>query len=228
MRLNDREIHVWRVSLDGGCLCDSLLSAEERGKAWRFRFERDRRAYLVTHSALRSILGLYLGLSATAIRIRANSHGKPMLFGSRRVEFNLSHSGAITLIALSQQPVGIDLERIDTALDWQTLTNAYCHRWEQDYITQGDASTAVRRFYEIWTRKEAYLKAIGLGLALPPESINVRPAESPTRQISPVCGPSLPPLHLHPGPEISGYVAAVATPLQKPAWLLRRFPADLS
>ncbi|MDN5869187.1 MAG: 4'-phosphopantetheinyl transferase superfamily protein [Nitrococcus sp.] len=226
MRLDDREIHVWRVNLDDDGLCESLLSAEERRKASRFHFEQNRRAYRVTHSALRSILGCYLGRPATAICIKTNPYGKPILPATRRVEFNLSHSGAVTLIALSQQPVGIDLERIDTTLDWQSLANVCCQPWEKVYIAQGGAAGAIRRFYEIWTRKEAYLKALGLGLTLPPESVDVRPYGTPIRQIG--SGDYAPLLHVHPGPAIPGYVTAVGTPLQAPDWRLQCFPRDVS
>ncbi len=145
--------------------CKALLSAEERDKANRFKFEKDRHLYTASHALLRVILAEYLAISPAEV-LFAPGKGKPRLAAVHgTMQFNLSHTHGYVAVAVHpDQPVGVDVEKADPAFKWQDLTD-YCLGGPERQTLTGLAPEPARHtFFNYWTRKEAFLKAIGVGL----------------------------------------------------------------
>ena len=171
--LGARDVHVWRIRLDGGRAADlsPLLSPDEQERANRFRFAENRQSYMVAHGMLRQILARYAGASAAALVFRTGEYGKPSLHaasGARPLEFNLSHSGDYALLAVSRAgPVGVDVERWNAGIEHLELANHFFSPAEREAL-HGLATAReqmVAGFFAAWSRKEAYLKARGDGIA---------------------------------------------------------------
>lgn len=173
------EVHVWAVSLLGDpAPWTALLSTAERERAARFRFADHQRRYEIGHGALRSILGSYLGVEPPAVAFSTGPRGKPYLAGTGPF-FNLSHSGKLALIAIASAEIGIDLEKVRHL---ESLTAIARSRFSPSEFAALDALEDAQRqlaFYRCWTRKEAYLKALGVGLAMPLDSFDVSLGEKP-------------------------------------------------
>jgi 4'-phosphopantetheinyl transferase len=167
------EVNVWLASLeDPGAnvdRCAESLSPAERDRATRFKFARDRKRYLIAHGALRSILGMYLGIDPAVIDFDAAPAGKPKLarnFASSGVEFNLSHSGEVALIAVTRgEEIGVDVERIREDFSFKPIAQRFFTA--NEVAALGDLPVDLQReaFYKCWTSKEALLKAKGTGLS---------------------------------------------------------------
>jgi 4'-phosphopantetheinyl transferase len=172
--LSSNAVHVWRVRLDPpGALNDvcDLLSDDERGRAARFVQERHRRRFVVAHGALRCILAGYTRRRAAELEFTIGSQGKPALLvrdaGSPSLEFNLSHSADLALVAVAwERPVGVDLQHWEREIDHLALAERFFSPAERASLrtlaTQHD--TLMRGFFAAWSRKEAYLKARGEGV----------------------------------------------------------------
>lgn len=169
-------VSVHRVDLDLLAQTADCAPREERDawRASRFRFERDRRRYLAARLALRHLLAAALDADLDAVRLAEDANGKPCLAEvPERCHFNVSHSGGVALIATSRVvPVGIDLE-LTGAMDADEDLVASClcaaERLDWDAIAPTDRR---RAFLALWTRKEAALKAVGVGLSVPPAELN--------------------------------------------------------
>ncbi|HVW87107.1 MAG TPA: hypothetical protein VHB50_20615 [Bryobacteraceae bacterium] len=159
--MNTCAVDVWTISLDVPRRV--ILSPEERDRAARFRFERDRIHWTHARSALRLILGKYLGITPAEIQFTLGQHGKPAVAG---IEFNLSHSSGWAMIAVSRHaPVGVDLEKIREDLDIGKLL----HR-----IGEPGLGGTTDALWHEWTRREARTKATGSSLMdLPPCDLRV-------------------------------------------------------
>lgn len=145
-----------------------LLDAEEASRAARYRFERDRRRYQCARALLRLLLARYLGLTASAVKLKSEQRGKPMLAGGGPLRFNLSHSYGEAVYAFTNSAeVGVDIEQVRDIHDLDALAMSYFTAGERQTIE--DAGDAGRReaFYRCWTRKEAYVKGLGEGLSFP-------------------------------------------------------------
>ena len=150
----------------------ATLSAPERERASRFRFDADARRFVLGRLAIRRLLAEIGGLAPEALEITADKLGKPTCPQLPGWSFNLSHSGDFVLIGLSpQHPIGVDVEAHATPfpLDIAPLLG----RREADLIAEAPAEQAARLFYSFWTIKEAALKALGCGLAVPPEEVRL-------------------------------------------------------
>jgi 4'-phosphopantetheinyl transferase len=164
------DIGVWHVPLrfTGNCASDMpFLDAEERAKATRFRNTADQVRFSLTRSVLRELLGVFLGIDPVQVKIRTTSRGKPELASSirGRLLFNVSHSGAHALIAISRKRVvGVDIELVDKAIAWRELATLVCTPGERKMIEVSMPDTQHEEFYRCWTAKEALLKALGLGI----------------------------------------------------------------
>jgi 4'-phosphopantetheinyl transferase len=183
------DIYKVRLEADAARL-DSLyeiLAPPERERATRFRFAEHRRRFIVCRGTLREILSRYLELHPARIAFAYNRHGKPSLRDSRRgsdgrfseIHFNVSHSGSWALQAVTRAgEVGIDIERIDPRfynagfVDEQIPERFFSPR-EVAQLRALPADQQTAAFFRCWTRKEAYIKARGLGLALPLDSFDV-------------------------------------------------------
>jgi 4'-phosphopantetheinyl transferase len=170
--LAPNEVHVWRVALraaDPSALL-SVLSADEQARANRFMFDHDRSAFIVAHGTLRRILSDYLNVAPESLAFVVGPFGKPSISGSRGtagLEFNLSHSADLALIAVSRAgPVGVDIERLDSHVEHLDLAEQFFSPAERIALRSLPSELRARTegFFNAWTRKEAYLKATGHGI----------------------------------------------------------------
>ena len=234
--LQDTDVHVWRVRLDAVTLdahrLRETLSEEELNRAQRFRFAKDRRQFLASRMALRRILGQYLELEPSRLRFGYNPFGKPGLdsgCGDGSIFFNLSHSYGLALYAITRRrEVGVDLERIRFDLSYEQLAEQFFSRQEVAALYACPASQRYSTFFSCWTRKEAYVKAKGLGLSIPLDEFSVSlQSGGPSPLLTHVGGPdeisrwSLQELM----PEL-GYIGAVAVEGQTWRLLLWQWPAN--
>jgi len=151
-----------------------LLSAEEREKASRYRVERPRTEFIMTRSALRSLLAHYLGISPETVRFRYNEQGKPHLDGAADLQFNVSHTDGLALMAFAQhRDVGVDVEKCPATSDVRKLAERFFSLREREELGKLDGEELQAAFLRCWTRKEAYIKASGEGLSLPLHQFDV-------------------------------------------------------
>lgn len=173
------EIHVWAWDLEPAAVelaaYIEILDVQERERLQRFYFAPDRARYAVAHANVRTILGSYLHQPAADVRFRASEFGKPELDQSDPsswLHFNLSHSPNIALLTVSNGlPVGVDVEEVRPIEPEVANSNFSANeRWQLKEL-EGDAW--LTGFYRCWTRKEAILKAEGVGLSHPLDSFDV-------------------------------------------------------
>ena len=161
--------HVWHIDLRTPAVERTgdlkMLSEKEHSQAQRFRNPLHRRRYVIAHGALREILAHHSKLPPEAIALVENPNGKPHLAedGSQSlIEFSLSHSGDHALVAVSnRQPIGVDIERIDSDTGVLAIAQRYFSEQEQEEIVQRPATRRLRHFFHLWVCKEAYVKARG-------------------------------------------------------------------
>lgn len=174
LSLGEREIQIWRVNLDrlqaDVTALERCLAADETARADRFRFDRDRRRYVVTRGVLRTLLGHVLGLAPEEIGLRYGPEGKPALatvHGSK-VQFNVAHSHEVALLALARRAaVGVDVEYMRELVDAQQIARRFFSAQEVASLLATPAEQQETAFFRIWTRKEGFIKATGKGLSQP-------------------------------------------------------------
>jgi 4'-phosphopantetheinyl transferase len=175
------EVHLWQVELTAVRSAEArwraIISDDERRRADRFRFAMDRQNFTAARALLRILLGGYAGLAPEAVTFSYGEHGKPSLHTreqNERVEFNLSHSGEIALLAFARgRAVGVDIERIRENLEPEKIARRFFSQREQKELSALPPSERHVGFFRCWTRKEAYIKARGTGLALPLDGFDV-------------------------------------------------------
>lgn len=180
------EIHVWRIVLDRTpeelSALDAVLCADERLRASRFVTEELQHRWTVARGALRVILAAYVDTTPEALVIVPDANGKPQLVGTGASHFfNVTHTGHLAFAAvLVQGPVGIDAEIERPDIDWYDIGRRFFAPAEIDEIVSLPPELRVRAFYACWTRKETYLKALGIGLsgALDKFQVTVRPDQA--------------------------------------------------
>jgi 4'-phosphopantetheinyl transferase len=213
--LDRHSVHVWGTDLDAqpahtATALLRTLAPDEQVRADSFHFDRDRHRYVIARGTLRQLLGAYLGCEPEAVRFAYGPHGKPMLRtpadderrrGQAMLRFNVAHADALALFAVSTDgDVGVDVERVRTLPDWEQVGAAVFAPGELTQVRMASRDEQCREFFRIWTRREALLKALGVGLGGA-----VRIDAAPGFELH----------DLHPG---SGYVAALAVP-SSVAWL---------
>jgi 4'-phosphopantetheinyl transferase len=185
VKLSRDEIHVWSASLDIGseqlAELERTLSPDEMARARRFYFERDRQKYIGRRGILRAILATYLETKPSAIRFLYNEFGKPRLEGSQEahgLSFNLSHSGALNLVAVGiDREVGVDIELIDSSVASDEVARRFFSPSEVATLEALPQSLRLAGFFKCWARKEAFIKARGMGLSIPLDSFDVSPIQ---------------------------------------------------
>jgi 4'-phosphopantetheinyl transferase len=145
---------------------EATLAPEERARAARFVFERDRSRFVAARGLLRQILAAYLGAPPEALRFCYSARGKPFLEQAEAgLEFNLAHSGGLALYAVAgNRPVGVDLERIRAEIDVEGIAARFFSPKEAAALRAMPQAERLPAFFRCWTRKEALLKAWGEGL----------------------------------------------------------------
>ena len=221
LALSNDDVHVWRATLErNGAYVETLqqiLSADERARAERFHFDRDRKGFIVARGLLRLILSRYLDMEPDKLYFCHGAHGKPGLITTSDQEalsFNASHSRGLALYAISRsRKVGIDLECIDTDFDCEPIAERFFSPREKATLRSLQSEQMkLMAFFNCWTRKEAYIKAQGAGLSLPLDQFDVSLLPGEPARLLNTSGDPLEVSRWHlkelfPGP---GYVAALA------------------
>jgi len=149
----------------------SYLSEEERARAARFHFERDRNSYVLAHALARTLLAQLTGAEPQALRFALGEHGRPELdwpVKSPRMRFNISHTHGLVACALAlEHDVGVDVEHVERRLEIGRIAPSVFSPDERRALALLDDDALRTRFFQLWTLKEAYIKARGMGLALP-------------------------------------------------------------
>jgi 4'-phosphopantetheinyl transferase len=165
------QVQVWHGRLDETplplALAETWLSGEERQRAARFHFERDRRRFVAACLFLRSLLSRYLDCSPSEIVLGSASGGKPVLTsGGDQLCFNLSHSGELAVAAIGHaREVGVDVEFVGPSRRPELLASRVLSSAERAELdATADGAERQRAFLRAWTRKEALLKACGTGI----------------------------------------------------------------
>ena len=175
------EIHVWHAALDReenilGRL-EPTLSPEEKARADRFHFVNDRNRFVAARGLLRELLGKYLQQAPAGLAFSYGRHGKPALSGgnaSSGLCFNLSHSAGLAVYAIARERnLGIDVEHVRPESAGEDIAKRYFSAREVDDLRTLPLEARVEGFFHCWTRKEAYLKATGMGLQIPLDSFSV-------------------------------------------------------
>ena len=181
LTLSKSDVHVWRANLDqpAGLIQQlaEILSADEVRRAERFYFEQDRVRFIVGRGLLRTILSRYLGIAANQLQFCYSSRGKPDLvqkLGGDRLRFNLSHSQGLVLYAVTRdRAIGIDVEHIRPIAEADQIVKSFFSDYEKTVYHNLPPHQKQAAFFNCWTRKEAFIKAIGEGLSLPLDQFNV-------------------------------------------------------
>lgn len=238
--LLDDEVHIWRVDLAevGGNeeRWQSILSPDEVTRASRFQFTRDRQRFACTRALLRILLAGYQASDPLKLVFGYSKTEKPFLasLGSESpgvgsptpgdLQFNVSHSAEVALLAFARsREIGVDVERIRHDIDVESIAERFFSQHERTRLAAIRGEDRYPAFFRCWTRKEAYIKANGAGLALPLRDFDVSIAPSDQRSLlatrpdaSEACRWSLSEV-----PAGSGYTAAVCiwgTDLRLRSW----------
>ena len=163
-------VHVWRIVLnqDDEKLdrFRRTLEASELERARRFHFDVHRRHFIVARGFLRSVVARYLGSQPEALRFEYGAYGKPALESGHTLRFNLSHSNEVALLAVTlDAELGVDVEHIRADFASEDIARRYFSRAEVEVFNSLPAEERVEAFFRCWTRKEAYIKAIGKGFS---------------------------------------------------------------
>jgi 4'-phosphopantetheinyl transferase len=173
------EAHVWASTGAGvsrPALADyiGVLSNEERCRASRFVHDRHRSEYVMAHATLRVLLGRYLGCGPADVALSKSPQGKPRCEHDRNLSFNMAHAdGAVVVAIAAGHDVGVDLERIHPVSDVVSLVRRQFSSIEADAFLALPEEERDCAFCRLWTRKEAYVKALGRGLSYPLDSFEV-------------------------------------------------------
>lgn len=182
------EIHVWHLPLprtQGEVTSfQRLLSPDELERAARFRFENNRADYMVSRGTLRYLLGLYLSTPGEDVRFDYSAYGRPSLreeSSGRTLQFNISHSGEIVLLAFAvRRRIGVDVEKIRRDFSTSEIAERFFSTAECDSLRLLPVEQRHEAFFRCWTRKEAFIKALGEGLSHPLNQFDVSlTADSP-------------------------------------------------
>jgi 4'-phosphopantetheinyl transferase len=181
------DVHVWRAVLEQPLtMVDGLqqiLSADERDRAARFHFEKDRSHFIVARGGLRKLLGRYLGIEPAKLRFAYADYGKPHLAPdlarqAPRLKFNLAHSGGLAVYAITEiGEIGIDLEQVRPEFAGDDIARRFFSATEVAQLDQLPLDTRELAFFNCWTRKEAFIKAKGIGLSLALDQFDVALAD---------------------------------------------------
>jgi 4'-phosphopantetheinyl transferase len=176
--LRSHQVHIWRLLLnlasDSVQSLELSLSKDEAERAARFHFAADKRRFIVAHAGLRSILARYVPCEPAQLSFSIGKQGKPALSAGKGVDFSLAHSGEYALVAVARRRrVGIDVERYRHGEELEGIARRYFSPHEASEFIALPPEQRTIAFFLCWTRKEAFIKAQGLGLSLPLDSFDV-------------------------------------------------------
>ena len=176
------QLHIWCVEhtkIDDSKLLEqyhACLDHEEKKKQARFRFAEHRHQYLISRALVRTVLSLYAGdVSPEKWRFNSNKYGRPFIAnpGYQHIKFNLSHTkGLMTLSVVLHHDTGIDVEWVRYENNVLGLANRYFSPKEYQVLRALPERVQKKHFFDLWTLKEAYIKACGMGLSIPLNHFN--------------------------------------------------------
>ena len=216
--LRKGEVHVWRgiVDIPSAALqvFETVLSPDERERAHRFRFPQHQQRFIAARGMLRSLISRYLHIQPEKIKLGLGPQGKPFVENTGRspLYFNVSHSQKIAVFAFSPDfEVGIDVEGPQPRMDYHGVASRVLSNQEQQWIQDLPESRKKSALLTAWARKEAFVKAIGTGLAFPLRNLTVTLLPEQTPQLVHIDDPSLAdkPWTIHALYPRSGYAAAL-------------------
>jgi 4'-phosphopantetheinyl transferase len=172
------EIFMSRLRVAPGVVaaCAAVLSEAERQRARRFRIDRDRRRFIVTRARLREILAAKLGVDAKDIELSTGENGKPHLagrFAASTLRFNVSHCEDIAVFAFCEgAEVGVDIEAVRPMKDVDEIAARVFAPHEVESLRALEGERRIHGFFACWTRKEAFIKAVGDGFSYTPDAVD--------------------------------------------------------
>lgn len=216
--LRDGQVDVWCLNADPAeplpVDLQDMLDADERARAGRFVVPDHRPRFVLAHGMVRVVLAAYLDRAPESLVFETGPRGKPHLRGVG-LSFNLSHSHDAIVLAVAQGLVlGVDVERLRRLEDRDGLVGRFFSAREQAAFAALPVGDRDEAFFRLWTRKEAYIKALGDGLSCPLDSFSVS-CDTQAR----ILEPALPRWSLHHLEPWTCYVGALA--VEHPAPLLR-------
>ncbi|RYU91301.1 4'-phosphopantetheinyl transferase superfamily protein [Mucilaginibacter terrigena] len=167
LRVTGNAVHVWRICISKNLKrleqFEALLNPEETLRAGRYKQQKDTYRFIISRGMQRIILGRYLDLLPAALQFVLGDNKKPHVVGNNgdTIHYNLSHSGDWILLAIAASPIGTDVEFIDNNFSFRDILP---DNFSNDEIAYINHDNAAERFFTLWTRKEAILKATGQGL----------------------------------------------------------------
>jgi 4'-phosphopantetheinyl transferase len=176
--LPERQVNIWtldtRVSNDVTAQFEEVLAPDESERAAQFRADHQRESYILARGVVRFLLGYYLAVDPRSIRFAYGPNGKAALVPPDSVQFNVTHSADMAAIALARGcDVGIDLEQIRPLKELEQIADRFLCAKEAAEINSLPPGEREKAFFSCWTRKEAYVKAIGAGLEKPLKSFRI-------------------------------------------------------
>jgi len=182
------DLHVWRFATDRSNddmdQLHALLSDGERRRAARFRFDDDYSRFIARRGLLRVVLARYAECDPARITFELNAFGKPTLIngGSLRLQFNASHSAGVALVAVTiDRAVGIDVERHRADVDCLGVAASFFSPDEVEALRRANEPLRRAMFFTLWSCKEAWVKARGMGLSFPLHRCRVEVGEGAPR-----------------------------------------------
>ncbi|MBD3225123.1 MAG: 4'-phosphopantetheinyl transferase superfamily protein [Caldithrix sp.] len=175
--LGHNDVHIWRMSLDLNKpvlqKIHAFLNEQEKKRADRFRFEKDRQHFIAARGQMKFLLGEYLMCNPDDIHLHFTEYGKPYL-EHRKLYFNISHSHKLALLAIRKNyEVGIDIEWKHRNIEPLKIAGRFFSQVEQDELFSLNPKQQTDGFFKCWSSKEAFIKAVGLGLSMPLRSFDV-------------------------------------------------------
>lgn len=167
-------IHLWQMKLDIDdhmlCRFRTFLSADERDRAEKFRFEIDRKHFIARKGLQRVILARYIGIEPKELQFRYTAEGKPFLecpLKQLSIQFSASSSDSLGLLAVTfNRHIGLDVENRGRTIEYEEIASSFFSSLEAEQIKLFQENEQADAFLACWTAKEAYLKAVGTGLSL--------------------------------------------------------------
>jgi len=175
----NKNVHIWLIRYDQSdqIFADSkhILSKEEKERSSRFHFDIDHKRFSVTRSLLKKYLGKIISRPPREIHFKFNKYGKPELLNSpKEIHFNVTHSGNLGMIAITDlAPIGIDVEQFRSEMTTGDIAKRFFSKMEVEAFLELEENEKLQGFFNCWTRKEAFIKAVGKGLSLPLNTFDV-------------------------------------------------------
>ncbi len=181
--LNESRIDLWQFSLKQELHhAEQLMNEDERSRANRFYFSHHKRRFATARATMRIILGRYLNENPEHLEFHYNHQGKPEVLNNQKLQFNLSHSGDLAMLAIGKRySVGVDIEFYSGRPYDGIAKNMFSSQELSEFIKTPSAQKPAM-FFHIWAQKEAFIKASGMGLSYPTQEFHV-PTSIPTKQL---------------------------------------------